>query len=41
MSAFPRISFHLPSGNQKRFWRDPMPHIAATEGVSLCARMKS
>jgi hypothetical protein len=47
---------HLPSGNQKRFWRDPVygiaalwrqrifiadAHIAATENVSLCVRMKS
>jgi hypothetical protein len=33
----------LPSGNQKRFWRDPtmLAHIATTESVSLCTQMKS
>jgi hypothetical protein len=31
----------LPSGNQKRFYRDPVPHIAATESSTLPVRMKS
>jgi hypothetical protein len=39
----PVLPNRLPSGNQKRFWRDPtmLAHIATTESVSLCTLMKS
>jgi hypothetical protein len=35
------LGIHLPSGNQKTIVARSYAHIATTESVSLCVRMKS